>query len=555
MPLLSPPVSGILDNRFYLYLLGLADEHIASVGIKNYFSKVDLCLILQIVRQKYLTSSFVHSIMVNDEAKQSVIQFEDVSFEYPGAETESIQHINLDVKEGEFLVLTGGSGCGKTTLTRLINGLAEQFYEGTLKGRVTLLGRSISEYPLYEIGKKVGSIFQDPKSQFFASITEDEIAFGCENYGVPYEELDGRVSNAIKRINGDMLRGKEIYPMSSGEKQKIAVASVNAVDPEIYVFDEPSANLDMYSVEALKNLMRELKAEGHTIVVAEHRLYYLTDLADRFLYMENGSIKEEWSPEELLSMSENKRQKIGIRAADLRHIEVDIPPREDKNVTLEVKQLAFSYRKHPVFHDISFQVYAGDLIAIVGHNGIGKTTLSNILCGIQKEKTGQVLYNGQEISKGKRKNFAYFVMQNTDCQLFGDSVEEELLLNGKGSTQEQRDDLLKLYGLFEWKDKHPATLSGGQKQRLTLAVSDWIDTPVLLLDEPTSGLDFKNMMRISEHLKALAQKGKTILIITHDYEFAAMTCNRVLHFVDEGHAETFPLQGNLPRLYSCLMCQ
>ncbi len=170
--------------------------------------------------------------------------------------------------------------------------------------------------------------------------------------------------------------------------------------------------------------------------------------------------------------------------------------------------------------------------------------MSNILCGIQKEKTGQVLYNGQEISKGKRKNFAYFVMQNTDCQLFGDSVEEELLLNGKRKLPEPG-----------WKDKHPATLSGGQKQRLTLAVSDWIDTPVLLLDEPTSGLDFKNMMRISEHLKALAQKGKTILIITHDYEFAAMTCNRVLHFVDEGHAETFPLQGNLPRLYSCLMCQ
>ena len=493
--------------------------------------------------------------MVNDKARRSVIQFEDVSFEYPGAETESIHHIDLDVKEGEFLVLTGGSGCGKTTLTRLINGLAEQFYEGTLKGRVTLLGRSISEYPLYEIGKKVGSIFQDPRSQFFASITEDEIAFGCENYGVPYEELDGRVSNAIKRINGDMLRGKEIYPMSSGEKQKIAVASVNAVDPEIYVFDEPSANLDMYSVEALKNLMRELKEEGHTIIVAEHRLYYLTGLADRFLYMENGSIKAEWTPEELLSMPEAKRKDIGIRAADLRHIEVDIPSRKEKDVTLEVKGLAFSYRKHPVFHDISFQAYAGDLIAIIGHNGIGKTTLSNILCGMQKEKAGQILYSGKDVSKGRRKNFAYFVMQNTDCQLFGDSVEEELLLNGKGSTQEQRDDLLKMYGLFEWKERHPAILSGGQKQRLTLAVSDWIDTPIFILDEPTSGLDYKNMVRISEHLKALAQKGKTILIITHDYEFAAMTCNRVLHFIDEGHAETFPLQGSLPRLYSCLMCQ
>ena len=148
--------------------------------------------------------------MVNDKARRSVIQFEDVSFEYPGAETESIHHISLDIKKGEFLVLTGGSGCGKTTLTRLINGLAEQFYEGTLKGRVTLLGRSISEYPLYEIGKKVGSIFQDPKSQFFASITEDEIAFGCENYGVPYEELDGRVSVRSNVLTEICCAGKNL---------------------------------------------------------------------------------------------------------------------------------------------------------------------------------------------------------------------------------------------------------------------------------------------------------------------------------------------------------
>lgn len=492
-------------------------------------------------------------LMADIKETQTVIQFKDVSFQYAGAETESVHHINLDIKEGEFIVLTGASGCGKTTLTRIVNGLAEQFYEGKLRGNVTLLGQKISQYPLYEIGKKVGSIFQDPKSQFFASITEDEVAFGCENYGVSFEKLNNRVSDAIKQINGDKLCGKKIYPMSSGEKQKIAVASVNAVNPQIYVFDEPSANLDMYSVEALKNLMKRLKEEGHTILVAEHRLYYLTELADRFLYMENGYIEKEWTPQELFAISEKQRRMIGVRAADLQRIEVDIPPREEKIVSLEVENLTFAYKKHPVFHNLSFKAYAGDLIAIIGHNGIGKTTLSNILCGIQKEKVGKITYNGKVVPRRKRKDFAYFVMQNTDCQLFGDSVDEELILNGKNRTQEERDGLLKQYGLYEWKEHHPATLSGGQKQRLTLAVSDCIDTPILILDEPTSGLDFKNMQRISKHLKSLANQEKTILIITHDYEFAAMTCNRALHLIDESHIETFPLQGNFALLHAKLM--
>ena len=486
---------------------------------------------------------------------QPVIEFSNFSFTYHNADSESLTGIDFIIRKGEFILLTGHSGCGKTTLTRCINGLIPDFFEGDLSGKCRVCGMDIAEHETGEFSPLVGSVFQDPRSQFFTLHVKTEIPFPSENLGTPMDKMQEQYEKAVDVLQIQGLLGKSIFDLSSGEKQKVAIASIYMVGVGIYVLDEPSANLDMYSVEALKNLMRELKSEGHTIIVAEHRLYYLTGLADRFLYMENGSIKEEWTPEELLSMPEAKRQNIGIRAADLRHIEVGIPSRKETDVTLEVKGLAFSYRKHPVFHDISFQAYAGDLIAIVGHNGIGKTTLSNILCGMQKEKAGQILYSGKDVSKGRRKNFAYFVMQNTDCQLFGDSVEEELLLNGKGSTQEQRDDLLKMYGLFEWKERHPAILSGGQKQRLTLAVSDWIDTPILILDEPTSGLDYKNMVRISEHLKALAQKGKTILIITHDYEFAAMTCNRVLHFIDEGHAETFPLQGSLPRLYSCLMCQ
>lgn len=491
--------------------------------------------------------------MTEHGKKQNAISFEHVSFKYPGANGPSIKDINLDIKAGEFVVLTGGSGCGKTTLTRIINGLAEKFYEGSLTGNVSLLGCPVSSYPVYEIGKFVGSVFQDPRSQFFASITEDEIAFGCENYGVSFEELGTRVAEAVKDINGEMLLGKEIYPMSSGEKQKIAVASVNAVNPQIYVFDEPSANLDMFSVEALKELMRKLKEKGHTVLVAEHRLYYLTDLADRFLYMKNGCLEKEWAAEELLQLPEQERKTIGIRTANLRRIETAIPVKTKQTETVSVESLCFAYRKNPIFENLSFKAYSGDLIAIIGHNGVGKTTLSNILCGIKKEKAGKVLYYGKEVPRKKRKDFAYFVMQNTDCQLFGDSVTEELKLNKKNAEDRQIEELLKLYGLWDLRDSHPATLSGGQKQRLTLAVSDWIDTPILILDEPTSGLDFQNMQRISDHLKALAEKGKTILIITHDFEFAAMTCNRALHFSDESHMEDFPLQGNLDKLYSCLM--
>lgn len=491
--------------------------------------------------------------MKQTENENMAVKLEDVSFQYQSTNEPNISNINLSIREGEFVVLTGGSGCGKTTITRIINGLAEKFYEGKLKGKVTVLGKSISEYPLYEIGKCVGSIFQDPKSQFFASVTEDEIAFGCENYGIAYEEMELRVSEAIEQINGNALRGKEIYPMSSGEKQKIAVASVHAVNPKIYVFDEPSANLDMYSVEALKDLMKRLKTEGHTIIVAEHRLYYLTELADRFYYMKKGHIETAWTSKELLALTDDDRKKYGLRAADIKMIQPGSSEWAGKKELITVQNLSFAYKKDVIFNNISFKAFAGDLIAVVGHNGVGKTTLSHILCGIRKENGGKISFEGKETAARKRKKSAYFVMQNTDCQIFGDSVLEELKLSGKNVTDEQLENLLKLYGLYELKEQHPATLSGGQKQRLTLAVSDRIDTPVLILDEPTSGLDYHNMERISDHLKELAGQGKTILVITHDYEFAAMACNSVLFFESKDRVSMFPVKGNLGKLYDCFM--
>lgn len=486
--------------------------------------------------------------------KTPAIALHNVSFRYPGAAHESLSHIDLEVACGECIVLTGASGCGKTTLTRLLNGLAEQFYEGTAEGEVLLFGEPLRDRPIYEIGNQVGSIFQDPKSQFFASITEDEIAFGCENFGLPRDDIIARVNEALVAINGEQLRGQQIYPMSSGEKQKIAIASVNATEPRVYVFDEPSANLDMASVEALRVLMARLKASGHTLIVAEHRLYYLTELADRFIYMQDGRISETWTPTAFLAMSEEKRRAKGIRAADLSRVATEALPVPAALPSLEVEHLRFSYRKREVFSGLSFTAYSGEIVAVCGHNGVGKTTLAHLLCGIAKERDGVIRFGGNIVPRRVRRKAAYFVMQNTDCQLFADSVMDELRINGGSRfTDEAYDELLALYRLESLKEVHPATLSGGQKQRLTLAVSDLIDTPILILDEPTSGLDFRNMQRISNHLKSLAATGRTLFIITHDYEFVAMTCHRVLHLENGGAVEAFSVAENLDRLYDCLM--
>ena len=184
----------------------------------------------------------------------------------------------------------------------------------------------------------------------------------------------------------------------------------------------------MFSVEALKGLMGKLKEEGHTVLVAEHRLYYLTDLADRFLYMENGRLEKEWSSEELLQLPERERKTIGIRIADLHKIETAIPEKAKQSEILSVCALSFAYRRKPVFENLSFKAYSGDLIAVIGHNGVGKTTLANILCGIKKEKSGKVLYCGREVSWKRRRNFASFFTQNTDIQLLFDRVAEELKL-------------------------------------------------------------------------------------------------------------------------------
>ena len=229
-----------------------------------------------------------------------MIKLKNVSFSYNQDSRNIIENINIEIKKGEVVAFIGASGCGKTTLTRIINGLAYKFYGGKLNGNITIDGIKPCEKELYEIGRRVGSIFQNPKSQFFAENVEDEIAFGLENYGVDREKISRRIREALSSINGENLIDKSLFHLSSGERQKIAIASINALDPPIYVFDEPSANLDMKSVEALRKLMLSLKIQGKTMVISEHRIYYLKDLVDKYYYLEDGEIRYSFSENEYL---------------------------------------------------------------------------------------------------------------------------------------------------------------------------------------------------------------------------------------------------------------
>lgn len=483
-----------------------------------------------------------------------MIKLEDVNVRIQ--EQDILSDINITIDDGEFILICGDSGCGKTTMTKLINGLIPHFVKDVeVSGSVTVSGKNVASTEMYEMAEIVGSVFQNPKTQFFHTNSSAEMAFGLENRGDDPETIRKRVAETVRELDIEKLADRNVFAMSGGEKQLLAFASVYAMDPEVYVLDEPSANLDAVGIAKLCRRLEVIKREGHTVIVAEHRLAWLMPLADRVLYMRAGRIEREFSRDEIMQLSDDKRISLGLRSIQMENIEIpellnesrkaddvkaksiDSDTGEKRNVQvygsfgnsdLVVRNLSCYRKKKEIFAGISFAVNAGDIIGIVGRNGAGKSTFCNVLCGLLKEKSGEIIYEDRKLGKRARTKLFGMVMQDVNHQLFSDSVKNECLLADEDATDEQISELLGGFDLAEFAENHPMTLSGGQRQRLAVCQAVMGGKRLLIFDEPTSGLDYRHMCQVGELLRKLAADGHIILVVTHDYEFLNMTCGRYI---------------------------
>ena len=471
-----------------------------------------------------------------------MIKIDHISFSY-GEENENtggVRDIDLNIEDGQFVVLCGESGCGKTTITRLINGLIPHYYEGQMAGEVWVNGEKVSEQPLYDTAAVVGSVFQNPRSQFFNVDTTSEITFGCENLGQPEKDIRERFAKTVRDFRLEKLMDRNIFHLSGGEKQKIACAGVSIMEPDVLVMDEPSSNLNAASILDLRKILAFWKSQGKTIIVSEHRLYYLRGLADRFIYLAEGQVSRDYSAAEFEQLTEQQRSNMGLRTFALERLLPPVLPQQEKTA-LALHNFRFAYKNEPeTLHIMDCEIPTNRIVGIIGNNGAGKSTFSRCFCGLEK-RCGEIVWNGKKYRPKDRLSTCYMVMQEVNHQLFTESVLDEVLISMEEENQERAEEILNRLDLLVFKDRHPMSLSGGQKQRVAIASAIASKRSILFFDEPTSGLDYKHMKEVANVLRQVRDTGITVYVITHDLELILDCCTDIVHFEDGSIIDKFQM--------------
>ncbi|MBQ8597532.1 MAG: energy-coupling factor ABC transporter ATP-binding protein [Lachnospiraceae bacterium] len=459
-----------------------------------------------------------------------MIVFDKVNFTYEGEAVKGAVHdFSLYIPKGECVLICGPSGCGKTTVARMVNGLIPHYYEGKMEGTVSVAGEVVGEKELYDMAQKVGTVFQNPRSQFFCVDTTSELAFGCENQGLSIPEIEKRLENTITKANLSKLMDRNIFKLSGGEKQKLACGSVMTANPQVIVLDEPSANLDYDAIYDLRKMLEIWKREGKTILIAEHRLSYCLEYVDRVLVMDRGRIVLDVPAKEFAGYSDEKLHTMGLRSAENLNAKELVMERKSCEYFI-VENLVFGYEKDKRVLDFSkVSLPIGEIVAVVGANGIGKTTFLRCLCGMERKCKAKLIYKGKKYSNKDRRKLLYLVMQDVNHQLFTESVLDEVLISMEEEAEDRAYEILEVLDLQDFAQRHPVSLSGGQKQRVAVASAFAADREIILFDEPTSGLDYKHMKQVGELLQKLQRAGKTVLVVTHDGELIKQYCTYIFH--------------------------
>lgn len=499
----------------------------------------------------------------------ALIELEHVCYRYADADAHALDDINLTIDAGEFVLLAGASGSGKSSLCRLLNGLIPHFHGGALDGNIRVDGLDTRTHPVAELFARVGFVFQNPDAQLFNSTVEHEIAFGLESLGLPRDEIRARVNWALDTVHLTRFaeQGRAPYSLSGGEQQIVALAAILALRPRVLVLDEPYANLDPEAVARLRAILRDVHAQGTTLIVTEHRLHAALQDATRLIVLERGHVVRDGAPRQVLREDVSKWQlntpyivhlarESGWREVPLSVDEALAMARAFDNVVLparrngshhaltnaprvvEMRAVTFQRDGRAILRHLSLDIARGECIALVGKNGSGKTTLLKLLNGLNLPSRGMVAVLNRDTRRVRVSDLAQhvgFVFQNPNDQLFGPNVREEIEVAPRVLKRFDRAWLDKLYDWFNLHpllDRSPFTLSEGEKKRVTFAAALAAHPEIVVLDEPTTGQDFAFRAALVQLLRELQDEGMTVLFATHDLEFAEHVAPRWIVLAD-----------------------
>lgn len=505
--------------------------------------------------------------------KRKIIEFKDYSFKYRVQSEPTLKNINLTIYEGEKVLIVGPSGSGKSTLAHCLNGLVPFYYSGKVSGELLIDGENVDKKNIFELSKIIGTVLQDPDSQFIGLTVGEDIAFKLENNCIEQEQMKEMVKKSANLVDIDKELESSPYKLSGGQKQRVTLAGVTVDDIKILLFDEPLASLDPLTGKSAIELIEDIKNKNNkTMIIVEHRLEdVLHRDVDRIIVMNNGEIIADTTPNEILSTDILKaigvREPLYISALKYANCEItpDMNPKSIEEISLEnckdklntwysnieeyktnmdnypvleVQNLSFSYNEEKqILKHVSFKINKGDMVSIVGKNGAGKSTISKLICGFYKPTSGKILLNEEDIANNtikERSEKIGFVMQNPNQMISKSMIFDEVAfgLRVRGYSEEEVKErvykVLEICGLYKFRNWPISALSFGQKKRVTIASILVLNPEVIILDEPTAGQDFKHYSEIMEFLVELNKQGVTIIMITHDMHLMLEYTNNVI---------------------------